>query len=256
MVVRAFGGAVGYPMYPTRKAAPGVFSVNDCQQMIAEDRWPTVQDPLFAQVKFLFHANSVLNQGWPTDSSGTSIPTAFQSAKTTLNSPIFPQVSLDISGGYVLGNLGSLIVGTGDWTAECWIAASNTLSGTKVPLDFRPASTNGFYPTLLVSGQTVSYFANNTSQITSGNVISANVNTHIAAWRISGTTYLGAAGSVVGSKADSNSYPNITSVYVGNGSFTTTPFAGRVDEARLTIGTGRYGTGSTYTVPTSRFPDY
>lgn len=47
-----------------------------------------------------------------------------------------------------------------------------------------------------------------------------------------------------------------TGIFFGKSSFNTGPMTGNIDEVRLTIGTNRNITGSSYPVPTTAFPNF
>lgn len=268
MVMRAFGGAVGYPMYPTRKALPGVFTPNDHWQMVQEDRAPTVQDPYFSNVKCLIHGNAVLNAGMPLDVTGNyTVPwyasAAQQFSGRSIATP-FPFVGTSFSnastdGGIHAQWIAAPAIGTADFTLEIRYQPFSTASALNL-IDMRPGA-NGFYPTIDISATgKVLYFTNNITRITGTTSLLPGRDYFIAYTRASGTGTLwfgqgGGTASSEGTWADTSTYAATGDIFIAGSFFRSGPPAGSAwDEIRLTVGTARYS--SSFPVPTDRFPDY
>jgi hypothetical protein len=98
----------------------------------------------------------------------------------------------------------ALGMGTGDFTIHFWVYVN---SGTPMLIDFRPASTQGLYPTIYcTSSNGLRYYTNSADRITSTVRVIGRW-THIALVRSSGSTKLYAGGYQVGSTySDSNNY--------------------------------------------------
>jgi hypothetical protein len=137
--------------------------------------------------------------------------------------------------------------GTGDFCIEFWLYKTAWTGSTELLYDFRPQSSQGYYPTLyLAPDHTLYYYANSVNLIT-GPVLSLNTWYHIAVTRASGNTRLFVNGVQQGSTyADSSNYgvganrPNIMNGY--NGSYSA---QGWMTEIRVSKGVARF---------TSNFP--
>lgn len=272
--MRSFGGAVGYPMYPTRTALPGVFSPNDHWQMVQEDRAPTPQDPQFSNTLFIIHGNAVINERLPKFTvGGSGILTStinFSGANMSIRNtnPIFPTTSFFVtSGGTGTGitcSFTSTAIGTRDFTIEIWFRPSNIGTGPQALIDLRPSGLNGAYSTIsLQSGGAITYFENSTTRITSSVNLVVGTAYHIAYTRSGGNLgTLWINGASAGTWADTASYSSISEARCGCSSFsgvsgpeTNSYF----DEFRVTVGAQGSGAArytSNFTPPTSRFPDY
>ena len=85
--------------------------------------------------------------------------------------------------------------------------------------------------------------------------MTANVWSHVALSRVSGTTRLYVDGVEKGSWVDSTNYL-ASPLRLGRSAFasaTAEDFAGQIDEFRVTKGIGRYS--SNFTVPASAYPN-
>lgn len=100
---------------------------------------------------------------------------------------------------------------TGDWTIEFWINATS-FGGGPILYDHRPASTNGFYPTIYCLGTGRILFFTNSADAITGNVLSTSTWNHIAVCKISNVTKM----YINGSQAGSN-YPDTNTYIVGSG---------------------------------------
>jgi len=96
--------------------------------------------------------------------------------------------------------------GTGDFTIEMWINATDVAS--IVPYDTRPASTNGDYTTLFIDSTTPNFYVNGANRISgSSGDFAANVWNHFVVSRISATTKMYINGVQKGSDySDSTNY--------------------------------------------------
>lgn len=134
----------------------------------------------------------------------------------------------------------SLTLGLGDFTIESWVYPTSTQTSTLI--DFRPVGTNGIYPTIGLTTGTVVFSVNNAVQI-SGSVLTVNSWTHLALCRASSTSTMYINGIQAGSTyADTNSYRYTSTVTVAAQSLSlgATPFAGYLDDLRITNGVARY----------------
>lgn len=132
--------------------------------------------------------------------------------------------------------------GTGDFTIECWVNATN-FSNTMCLYDSRPAA-DGAYITLYVEAPagTVGLWVNGVGRIMTA-AIPANTWVHVALVRASGTTRIYINGAQSGSSyTDSTSYLNPVSrpVIGGGGTLGTQQFIGYMDNLRVYRGYAKY----------------
>ena len=148
--------------------------------------------------------------------------------------------------------------GTGAFTIEGWFY-TNTTSGDRNLVDFRPTGTNGAYPNIFIAGGGyLSYNANGSVPITGTTAIATGTWYHFALARSGTSTKLFLNGVQEGSTyTDSTTYivgdnrPRIATGGYGAG---VANFNGYLDDVRITKGVARYTT--TFTPPTQAFPPY
>lgn len=133
--------------------------------------------------------------------------------------------------------------GTGDFTVEMWVYVSN-VTGTKYLIDFKNGGTAN--PLLYIGSATVRYYVNSADQITSSALV-ANTWYHVALSRVSGVTRLFLNGNQTGSSyTDANNYgvgAGRPSIGCNGTTLGNDPYAGYIDELRITKGVGRYVSG-------------
>ena len=145
--------------------------------------------------------------------------------------------------------------GSGDFTIEFW-AYMNSVSGIQVFYDGRPASVQGLYPTIYISGTQVRYFTSSADRITGGTVATGTWY-HIAVSRSGTSTRMFLNGTQIGSTyTDTSAYTNTTNrPGIGFDANASTYYLnGYIDDLRVTAGVARYTT--TFTPPTQAFPTY
>lgn len=145
--------------------------------------------------------------------------------------------------------------GTGDFTIEFWMYL-NSVTGGAIIFDSRPATTNGFYPTIYIpsaANTTIAFLTNSADRINSSvNTIATSTWYHVALCRYSGNTKLFVNGTQVGSTyADTNAYLSGINrpVIAASGYDLTGNMNGYVDDLRITKGFARYT--ANFTAPTS-----
>lgn len=268
--MRGNGGVIGTLQPSTTTAAYGMWGINDVADRIGTNwadlakTWPALKDPSFSSVVLLCHFDEYASVSTYKDKSTSGFDLIQQAGatgnvlgglSTTQNK--FAATSLSVGGnGRGVSHSSFTALGTGDMTLEMWFyqtsqAATNTL------LDLSNNDTSGNFPVINIntSGK-ILYFHNPTTaaNITGGTTVSLNAWHHLAITRVSGTTYAGLDGAQEGADyTDANSYAS-GKVWVGQTAIATQGLAGFIAELRLTAGVGRYA--RTYTVPTTRFPDY
>jgi hypothetical protein len=164
-------------------------------------------------------------------------------------------ISLDGTGDYLDsgGSTVNFVFGTGDFTIEFWMYLNSTTQGH--PIDFRPSSVNGAYPTLYITSNTLIYFVDSSNRITSSS-LSTSTWYHVAISRSGTSTKMFINGTQNGSTyTDSTNYlckangPRIGANDGGTGGVN-----GYIDDLRITKGVARYTT--TFTPPTQAFPNF
>jgi hypothetical protein len=166
-------------------------------------------------------------------------------------------IAFDGTGDYLFSPTSSnnQALGSGDWTVEFWFYSTIvTHSNWRIMLDFRPSSTNGFYPTFSINSTAKPVFYTNAAERIVGNAISANTWYHFAVVKSSGVTKMYVDGVQVGSSyTDTNTYLDGGRIIVGGGAYTlgTEMFLGNIDDLRITKGYARYT--ANFTAPTQAF---
>jgi hypothetical protein len=166
-------------------------------------------------------------------------------------------IAFDGTGDYLVTDAPStqlMTFGTGDFTIEFWAYVNSTV-GDPFLFDFRPASTQGLYPTLYFSSGTIRYYTNTGDRIT-GPSLSTSTWYHIALCRVASQTKLFINGTQVGSTyADTNSYLcGAGRPFIGGDSRTATGnLNGYIDDFRISKGIGRYPYN--FTPPTAELPN-
>jgi hypothetical protein len=167
-------------------------------------------------------------------------------------------MAFDGSGDYLDVVTNSVMAfGTGDFTIEGWFY-TNTTSGDRNLVDFRPSGTNGAYPNIFIAGGGyLSYNANGSVPISGGTAISTGTWYHFALARSGTSTKLFLNGTQQGSTySDSTNYvvgdqrPRIATGGYGAG---IANFDGYIDDLRITKGVARYT--ANFTPPTAAFPN-
>lgn len=141
-------------------------------------------------------------------------------------------------------------IGVLPFTLDCWIRPTTVASQSTI-IDFRPASTNGFYPLLYIAaGGNLVYHVNSAARITGSTAVTTNTWHHVAVVRSIGTTTLYLNGVSQGTWADSNSYLTPT-IRIGANNAGTNFFTGAIDELRLEINYARWTSGFSGSLPSS-----
>ena len=157
----------------------------------------------------------------------------------------------DGSGDYIYTNTtNDLIIGTNNFSAECWIYPT-TFAAVSNVIDRRRSGDAASYDwtTYLTTSGEYAFYANGGTQITSS-ALSLDTWHHTAVVRNSGTTTLYVNGVSQGTYSDSNSYPSnqMTFGIYGPGlpGSESLPYTGYLSNFRLEIGTSA-SNGAVYT---------
>jgi hypothetical protein len=169
-------------------------------------------------------------------------------------------IAFDGTGDYLLTyppNTQQFAFGTGDFTVEFWVYVTSVAASFQHIYDSRPASTDGAYACIRLSGSTLQYVVSATVQIT-GPSISVNTWYHIAVSRVASQTKMFVNGTQVGSTySDTTSYLNPANrPAIGGWGYTLGggySLSGYIDDFRVTKGFGRYPYN--FTPPTKAFAD-
>jgi hypothetical protein len=160
-------------------------------------------------------------------------------------------------------NTSSFFFGTGDFTIETWIyvPTGNFASGNVNVMDIaqRQNDVQGGPSGFFLSGKTATKFKTAYYDNTAIGFVSSTAQLDLNAWhhictgRRGTTIYLGTNGTLQNMGTSSkNWFPY--NVKIKQDGYNEYGYLGKFDEFRVTKGVWRYGTGATYTVPTTRFP--
>jgi hypothetical protein len=163
----------------------------------------------------------------------------------------FGPSSLDANGGGYcsIGPYSDLVIGTKDFTVECWVRCVNNSAAHERRLWDYSIGGSGFYVTTV--GDAL-HFINGagTTNGAAGTLTSTGVWRHIAVVRSGTTTKAYIDGVLDITVADGTSYAATTFGITQNGPIS---FAGQVDECRVVVGTAVYT--ANFTPPTAPFPN-
>lgn len=224
-------------------------------------------DPFFASVVSLLHFDGTDGSTTFTDVKGlTWTPMGNAQIDTAISKFGGASGLFDGNNDGISATNAGFAVGTGDFTAECWIyrtgdtVAGATAGGTII--DFRTAEPS-VQMAMLLSGSGSSpnrqplFFVNGANRIIGNTTIIQNAFRHLAFSRVSGTTRMFVDGIQSGSDyVDANNY-TATTCFLGqrfaavSGDFRS--LNGNLDDFRFTAGVGRYT--SAFTPPSSPFPN-
>lgn len=223
-------------------------------------------DPYFSSVVLLAHFHGTNGSQTFTNSCprGTDLITSGTDALST-STFVFGPTSLRRGAGTNTTNdsihqgAGGTSVdyrlGSGDWTIEFRYRVDAI--GLRGVFDMRDDNASRAAPSLYLNvGGTLNYYVSNTTQMSSGNVISAATWYAIALCRVGATTRMFVDGAVVASFADSINYNYVnTRFYIpDNPSQPNWGINANFEEFRITSGVGRYS--GTYTPAGQPFPNH
>lgn len=224
-------------------------------------------DPYFSSVAALLHMDGSNGGTTFTDQKGATWTSA--GVTTSTSSPKFGTASalfIAGGGGYLkTPHTTSWDWGANDFTIEAWVMRVNSdinYHGIFVCDD--TSATRGL---LLILQNTTGYlrfaaFTGSTGNVCSDSVaLTLNTWYHVAAVRDGSNLRLYKNGVQVGSAAISGALNTVThpavigTLWDSGAQNTPTTFNGNIDDFRVTNGVCRYPGGTTFSVPTSAFPD-
>lgn len=151
------------------------------------------------------------------------------------------------------GSYGFAYDGTGDFTIEMWIYPTTISGSARIIYDTRPGS-NGAYQTIYMEASGVIYYYTQTNNRITGPTLGINTWYHIALVRNGYWTRFFVNGINYGTYLDTNSYlTNSARPRIGmNGVFNDSPYAGYIDEIRISRYARYY---DNFTPSTTAFPN-
>jgi len=158
----------------------------------------------------------------------------------------------DGSGDYLIGRSTDLLsFGTGDFTIEMWINPSSIPASDRVIMDTRSSGSDSGY-TPYINGGTLKIYSSAADRITSTSTIAANVWSHIAFVRASGTLAIYINGVQSGTAAYTGSMTCPGRITIAAGFDNAANYSGFIDDLRVTKGVARYFTN--FTPPQQALP--
>ena len=218
----------------------------------------TVGDVHFPKVSLLLTCEGSNGSTTVTDSSNTNASiTCIGSAQISTAQSKFGNSSLGTASGDIsISTTNIFNFGTSDFTVEFWFYRTGLGSSNNHIVDARPnGSTSDTFLIYMATGTTTPlYHTSGSTKITSSINLGANVWTHMAVVRNSGTTTLYMDGVSGGSFSDSTNYVDTGGSTLGFWAGSSTSYSqyttpGFFDDFRVTKGLARYT--SNFTPPTS-----
>ena len=230
----------------------------------ATDTWKRTALSLFggdlylSSVSLLLHLNGSNGSTTITDSSTSpKTCTAYGNAAISTTQSKFGGASaaFDGTGDYILASSNAAwAFGTGDFTVECWVYRTSAPSQASI---MGVGYTVGGFGLFIDNSHQINVTRPGTAIDHTFNAsVPTNAWSHIAITRSGTSLRCYVDGVQKGSTATNSTNYAQGGLTIGiDGDTSTQPFDGYIDEFRITKGVARY-TGSTYTVPTTAFPDF
>ena len=196
-------------------------------------------------------------EGAPTDLSSSSHTLSLVGDTTHSYATPYEQgtggsVYFDGTGDYLLTATNSdLVIGSNDFTAECWIYPTS-FAAVQGVIDRRRSgdAANYDWTTYLNTDNTLNFYQSGGTRITSS-ALTTNTWYHTAVVKNSGVTTLYVDGVSQGTWNDSATYPSNQMTFGAYGpSLASLWYSGYISNVRLVVGTAVYT--SNFTVPTSK----
>jgi len=229
----------------------GCVSYFSASPIIGPSTLATGVDPFFANVASLIHFDGPNGSTTFTDQKPVAWTILYGSPALSTAQYKYGGSSLYSTASGIITSAALAPIGASDYTWEFYLYLTST-SGIQILANLRSGS-NPNNPELYLNSGVITYYALQADQII-GSTLSTGTWYHIALSRESGNSRLFVNGTQVGSTyADSNTYASEKLIYASN--YTSNfPTQGYIDEARLTIGVGRYTTN--FTPPILAFPNH
>lgn len=218
-------------------------------------------DPNFSAVSLLLHMDGSNGSTTFTDSSSSPKTVTRTGATISTTQSKFGGASArfqNTTDKLTIPSSSAFDFGSGDFTVEAWFRPDSVSSGTQVLLDrgglssYTPWAVSLFnnFLRLECSVDGVSWAVNVFSDVT----VSATTWYHLAATRSGSNFRLFLNGTLTASATASGALMSSSStVVIGNTNSSASPFAGYMDDVRVTKGIARYT--SNFSIPTEAFPN-
>jgi hypothetical protein len=236
-------------------------------QLVNSD--PALFDPYFNSVVLLLGFEQSFNDPSPANSQVTATGSyTYDSGQKKFDTYSLYQPNDGFQNFLNISNTSSFYFGTGDFTIETWVYINSGISVWSTnnvcvmdiaqKLNGVQGGPSGFFLTTSTAGVVKSYrtavYDNTAMGFTASNVVLASDTwNHIVTGRTGTTFYLGTNGTLqnVGTSSK-NWFPYAPKIK--QDAYNEYRYPSNLDEFRVTKGVWRYGTTSTYTLPTARFP--
>ena len=132
-------------------------------------------------------------------------------------------------------------LGNGDWTIEFWVNASSLADQYKILVDYRPGTSQGLYPTILLNYGVIGLYYSTGMRITGTTNLSVDTWHHVAISKSGSSTKMFLDGTQEGSTlSDANTYIGNTVYVGGNGFGAQFSLLGYISDLRIVKGTAVY----------------
>lgn len=224
-----------------------------------------VSDPYWGSVTALLHMDGVngsttftdaTGRSWIANGFGEKIATdKFQFGGAAGQFETVPGTGTENGSRIQTADAANLRFGTADFTVEGWFLAQAPLLGNGFVFRKGQNTTDGL--TLGITPTLLTLRAAGTTDTTAAVSLSTTLFSHIAFVRDSGTVRFYVNGVQVGSQARSFTHSSTDTCYVGSvAGDTRFAYKGRIDDFRITTGVCRYPGGTSFTPPSSAFPNF
>ena len=137
-------------------------------------------------------------------------------------------------------------LGAGDWTIEFWINPSSVAPQYQMPVDYRPGTTQGLYPTILLNYAKLGFYYSTGMRITGTTDLSTGTWYHVAVCKSGSSTKMFLNGTQEGSTlSDSNTYLGDSLFIGGNGFGAGFTVSGYLENVQILKGIAKYTTAFT-----------
>ena len=132
-------------------------------------------------------------------------------------------------------------LGAGDWTIEFWINPSSVAAQYQMPVDYRPGTTQGLYPTILLNYAKLGFYYSTAMRITGTTDLSTGTWYHVAVCKGGSSTKMFLNGTQEGSTlSDSNDYLG-DSLFIGGNAFSAAfTVSGYLENFQILKGIAKY----------------
>lgn len=250
-------GLIGAVRTSRRGAAVGMWTLSEQLDYQRLGTW--IGDPNFDSVSLLLHMDGSNGSTTFTDSSSSALAvTVNGNAQISTAQSKFGGASALFDGAsdyLTLSSSTAFLLGTQDFTIECWVRLASTSGTQAIVTTADPTDAQGFYlgydagNYLFLAGASASWSVN----LTLG-APTLNTWQHLCAVRSGNTftTYRNGVQQATATSALSLTNTN-NQIRVGGRANTSQWFNGYVDEVRITKGVARYT--ANFTVPSNPFPN-